>query len=588
MWDSFVRGFGVVLLVCVATVTWAAPPNIVMILTDDQGWGDLSVHGNTNLATPRIDSLAKDGAMFSRFYVQPVCAPTRAEMLTGRYHPRTGVRGVSRGEERMNTDESTLAEMLNAAGYATGMFGKWHNGTQDQYHPNARGFDEFYGFTHGHWGTYFDTPMDHNGEEVRGKGFIIDDLTNHGLDFIEDNKGQPFFCYLAYNTPHSPFQVPDKFYAKFDGVDPKMKHRDPEKEEIDKTRAALAMVENIDWNVGRVLEKLAELDLEEDTIVIYFSDNGPNSWRWNNDMRGKKGTVDEGGVRVPCFIKWPGKIAGQTQIETIAGAIDFLPTLAEMTGTKPLGTKPIDGRSLVPLLQGTDAQWDERYIFSFQNTGTISARDQNFILDQGKRLYDLKADPGQRKNVNMEHPEIAEKMTAAVKAIHESVAIGVADGPRPFSVGRGPTSFTDLPARDGIESGEIQRSNRAPNCSFFTHWTRTEDVITWNVDVGKAGLYEAVVYYTCPEDAVGSKIALTLGDAQVAATVDEAHDSPLYGEEHDRADRGTESFMKDFRPMTLGRIQLAEGKGTLRLSALEIPGSQAIDVYRIVLHQIAE
>ena len=264
-------------------------PNIVVILADDQGWGDLSVNGNRNLSTPKIDSLARDGALLDRFYVCPVCAPTRAEFLTGRYHARGGVRGVSTGAERLNLDEKTIAQSFRAAGYATGAFGKWHNGSQFPYHPNARGFDEYYGFTSGHWGLYFNPTLDHNGKLVQGKGYISDDLTNHAIGFIEQHRNEPFFCYLPFNTPHSPMEVPDNFFERFEHYEPKMRARDPKLESIPMTRAVLAMCENIDWNVGRVLAKLEELKLANDTIVIYFSDNGPNSWRWNGCMKGRKG-----------------------------------------------------------------------------------------------------------------------------------------------------------------------------------------------------------------------------------------------------------------------------------------------------------
>ncbi len=162
----------------------AAPPNIVIFLADDQGWGDLSATGNQNIRTPNIDSLARDGATFDRFFVCPVCAPTRAEFLTGRYHLRGGVRGVSTGQERLNLDEKTLADAFKAAGYATAAFGKWHNGSQWPYHPNARGFDEYYGFTSGHWGEYFEAPLEHNGQPVRGHGYVADDFTDHALAFI--------------------------------------------------------------------------------------------------------------------------------------------------------------------------------------------------------------------------------------------------------------------------------------------------------------------------------------------------------------------------------------------------------------------
>ena len=197
----------------------AARPNVVVILSDDQGWGDLSVHGNTNLRTPSIDSLGRDGALFERFFVCPVCSPTRAEFLTGRYHPRGGVWNVTTGGERLNLDEKTVADTFKGAGYAVGAFGKWHNGTQYPYHPNGRGFAEFYGFCSGHWGDYFDPPLEQNGRLVRGRGFISDDLTEHALAFIEANRDRSFFCYLPFNTPHSPMQVPDRFFEEIRSAD---------------------------------------------------------------------------------------------------------------------------------------------------------------------------------------------------------------------------------------------------------------------------------------------------------------------------------------------------------------------------------
>src|SRR5262245_53604932 len=202
----------------------AERPNVIVFLADDQGWGDLSAHGNTNLRTPNVDSLARDGARFERFYVCPVCSPTRAEFLTGRYHPRGGVWGVSTGGERLNLDAKTIGDTFKAAGYATACFGKWHNGSQYPYHPNGRGFDEYYGFTSGHWGEYFDPPLQHNGQPVRGKGYITDDLTDHALSFIDSHRGQPFFCYVAYNTPHSPMQVPDRWWNRFKDRDLKLRY----------------------------------------------------------------------------------------------------------------------------------------------------------------------------------------------------------------------------------------------------------------------------------------------------------------------------------------------------------------------------
>jgi arylsulfatase A-like enzyme len=193
----------------------ATRANVVIIVSDDLGWGDLSIHANTNLHTPNIDNLAREGARFAHFYVSPVCSPMRAELLTGRYHPRGGVYSTSAGGERLDLDEVTMAQVFKKAGYATAPYGKWHNGMQFPYHPNARGFDDFYGFCSGHWGDYFSPQLEHNGKLVEGKGFIIDDLTDHAIRYIENNKERPFFLYLPYNTPHSAMQVPDRWWDKF-------------------------------------------------------------------------------------------------------------------------------------------------------------------------------------------------------------------------------------------------------------------------------------------------------------------------------------------------------------------------------------
>ena len=224
-------------------------PNIVIILADDQGWGDLSINGNTNIETPNIDNLAKQGVTFDRFYVCAVCSPTRAELLTGRSHVRGGVYATSTGGERLDLDETTIAEVLKKEGYVTAAYGKWHNGMQPPYHPNARGFDDFYGFCSGHWGNYFSPMLEHNGKIVTGKGYLTDDFTDYGIEFIEKNKEKPFFLYLPFNTPHSPYQVPDDWWNKFESKDLNLFHRDPHKENIPETKAALAMCENIDWNV---------------------------------------------------------------------------------------------------------------------------------------------------------------------------------------------------------------------------------------------------------------------------------------------------------------------------------------------------
>jgi arylsulfatase A-like enzyme len=569
----------------------ARKPNVVVFLSDDQGWGDLSVHGNTNLSTPNIDSLAKDGALFERFFVCPVCSPTRAEFLTGRYHARGGVRGTSTGQERLDLDEMTIAQTFKAAGYATGAFGKWHNGLQSPYHPNDRGFDEYYGFCSGHWGDYFSPPLEHNGKFVLGNGYTTDDFTDHAISFMEQNRSRPFFCYVPFNTPHSPMQVPDSFWDKFKAKKLEMLHYNPAQEEIDTTRAALAMCENIDWNVGRVLKKLDELKLADNTIVLYFADNGPNSWRWNGGMKGRKASTDEGGVRSPLLIRWPGNIKSGMLVPQIAGAIDLLPTLAELAGIKVASRKPLDGMSLKPLLLGETNAWPDRTLVTFWN-GRLSLRTQQYRFDagggQGKKaapgtsLFDMVADPGQHRDVAKERTELAAKLRDEAARWRKEIAgeLGPRDD-RPFTVGY--SSTTPLPARDGVPHGNVQRSDTAPNCSFFTNWTSTDDRITWNVDVGKPGRYEATVYYTCAAGDVGSTIELSLGDARIQTKVSEAHDPPLYGKEHDRVERRAESFMKDFQPLKLGALDLKAGRSELALRAVQVAGKQVMDVRYIVL-----
>ncbi|MEM7144633.1 MAG: arylsulfatase [Verrucomicrobiota bacterium] len=581
----------VICVICGPTSSPAAQdhPNILVILTDDQGWGDLSLNGNTNLQTPNIDSIAHDGAMFDRFYVCSVCAPTRAEFLTGRYYPRTGVRGVSTGQERLNPDETTIADTFKAAGYATGAFGKWHNGSQHPYHPNARGFEEYVGFTSGHWGHYFDAALEHNGEFFKSEGYITDYFTTRAIDFIKENKDQPFFCYVPYCTPHSPMQVPDEFFDKFSERPLEMRNREPEREDEPHLRAALAMCENIDFNVGRLLETLKKENLTDDTIVLFFTDNGPNGVRWNGGMKGRKGSIDEGGIRVPLLVRWPGHIKPGTDVKHIAGAIDLLPTLADLAGIPMISEKPLDGLSLKPLLLEENPEWQSRPILSYRGGKKgagpqFSVRNQKYRLDATGALFDINADPGQYKDIAADHPDVTAKLTKIANKFKKEIAADITEDDRPYSVGHSET--TPLPARDGINHGGIERSNRAPNDSFFTNWTSTDDKITWNIEVAEPGDYEATIYYTCADENTGAEINLTFQNESLPFTITEAHDPPLRGEESDRSDRGTESFVKDWKVHPVGTIHLDKTQGDITLQATKIPGEAAIDVRYLMLKKI--
>ena len=581
----------------------ASPPNVVVFLADDAGWGDYSINGNGNIRTPNIDSIGQGGVRFDRFFVCAVCAPTRAEFLTGRYHSRGGVRGVSTGLERLNTDEKTIADAFKARGYATGAFGKWHNGSQWPYHPMARGFDEYYGHTSGHWGEYFDPPIEDNGKMIRERGYIVDLCTNRSLAFIEKHRARPFLCYIPFTTPHSPWAAPAKDWQRFKDKPILQTANDPALENIDHTRCALAMVENQDANVGRVLRKLDELGLRDNTIVVYFSDNGPNSWRWNGGMKGRKGSVDEGGIRSPAMISWPGKINPGTVVREIAGAIDLLPTLTSLAGIPRVGTKPLDGTDLSPLFLGTARNWPERMIFSHQN-GQVSVRTPQYRLDSRGALFDMLADPGQTKDIAAAQPAVAARLDqavatwrkdvfgAAVAQVADAKAKGKGKGKagnfvvpddRPYPVGYTEFPWTLLPARDGVPHGDIRRSGNAPNCSYFVNWKSTDDRLTWDIEVNATGTYEVVVDYTCPVPDAGSLIELSFRDAKLTGQVVPGWDPPLNTNQDTVPRPDGESQMKEFRPLSLGTVRLEKGRGQLTLRALQIPGKNVMDVRRVNL-----
>lgn len=572
----------------VAAELAAAPPNVVVLLADDAGWGDFSRSGNTQVSTPNIDSIARDGVSLDRFFVQPVCSPTRAELLTGRYHLRGGVRGVSTGNERLNLDETTFADAFKAAGYATGCFGKWHNGSQWPYHPMARGFDEFFGYTSGHWGEYFDAPLEENGRMIRTRGYIVDVCTDRALAFIEKNKDKPFLCYVPFTTPHSPWAAPEGDWERFKDKQLTKRATAPKEEEQDQTRCALAMMENQDMNVGRIQAKLRELGLEENTIVLYFSDNGPNTMRWNGGMKGRKGSTDEGGVRSVCHMSWPSKIAAGTTVPQIAAAIDMLPTLTALAGIKRTGNKPLDGRDLSPLLTQKNADWPDRMIFTIWD-GKAAVRTQTHLLDSEGRLFDMIADPGQTKPVNDKEPELAAKLAAAVNRWQEEMLGGNRKGPgggmdpRPVPVGYREFPITMLPARDAEPHGNVKRSDDAPNCSYFVNWTGKDDRMVWLVDVHTAGTYEASIDYTCPMDDAGSTVELSFKDAHLAGKVEPGWDPPLNTNQDTLPRPNGESQMKEFRTLTLGEITLPAGKAPLTLRALRIPGKSVMDVRRVTL-----
>lgn len=569
-----------------AALAEAGQPNILLILTDDQGWGDLGANGNSNIHTPNLDALAGEGAALLQFMVQPVCSPTRAELLTGRFFPSLGVTGTSAGGERMAYGVPTLGDMFLQAGYRTGLFGKWHNGSQAPYHPICRGFEEFYGFASGHWAHYFSPELEHNGTLIRGRGFLPDDLTDRAMAFISQKNDQPFFAMLCYNTPHSPMQVPDSLWKTAEHREIGMRYRNPELEDTLYTRAALALVENIDWNIGRLMHHLEKNGMASNTLVIFLSDNGPNSYRWNGGLRGRKGSTDEGGVKTSFLIRWPGRIQARSRIETLGGSVDLLPTLAGLTGTPlPEGLQP-DGLNLAPYILGE--RFGPRPGLLYHHWGEqTSVRSQEFRLDAEGRLYHMVRDPGQQTDLAGAYPKVRDSLLRAREAWLKQVAPNAAVRQRPFTLGYPGLASTVLPARDGTAGLPVVRSNPYPNASYFTGWDSDQGVVWWPVEAYEKGEFEVTLYYACPEVARGLEIRLENASGTVAATIREPHPAVDYGAAWDRIPR-IESYAKDFRSLTLGTLKINEGADTLSLRAGGFPPGAYLEVQRLVLRKIAD
>ena len=558
-------------------------PNIILILTDDQGWGDIHAHGNDRLDTPVMDALAASGAEFDRFYVCPLCAPTRATILTGRYHWRSGVNGVTHGQEIMRANETTIADVVKSAGYATACIGKWHNGSYWPYYPNARGFDEFFGFCAGHWNNYFDTTLDRNGKPVKTKGYITDVLTDELISFIRTHKDRPFFAYVPYNAPHTPYQVPDKYYDKYTarGFGP-----------ADAT--IYGMIENIDDNLARVLKTLDELKLAEDTVVIFLGDNGPNGRRFNGDMLGIKGSNAEGGCRVPCFVRWTGHVRPGTMIRQIAHGVDFLPTVAALAGVEHPKTLPLDGKDLTPLLLGTAKDWPDRMLFE---RGAV--RTQRWRLQVGRtrrnrngktqvipdKLYDMLADPGQKTDVAARHPDVAGKLKAAYDAWWADVSKGLVGMPPPLPVGYAemPAVTFWAPRRTCRARCTSSRATAGPTTGCATGWTpptASGGTSTWS--------RRASTGRRCSTAARPGTSARRCGWRRrrktVEATVAKAHD-PAHIPSPDRVKR-KEVYEKVWATLEMGTLDLPAGVTKLTASAAMIPGSQVMELKGVRLTKL--
>jgi len=431
-------------------------PNVIIVLTDDQGFAELGATGNPVVRTPHMDRLAGQGVSLLNFNVMPVCSPTRACLLTGRYYYRTGITDTWLGRSLLHPEETTLAEMLVSGGYQTGIFGKWHLGDNYPRRAMDKGFQESLVLNGGglaqpgdppdpvdERGAYFNATLRHNGTWVKTKGYVSDVITEAAVQFIEKNGSQPFFVYLAFNCPHAPHQVPEEYRGHyparvFDPTNyPAKGHPMSAKRDAQDLARVYGMVENIDDNVGRLLAKLEDLKLADNTIVVLFSDNGCQQHHgYNGGFQGWKGTPLEGGIHQFCFIRWPAQLKAGRQVDRIAAAIDLAPTLLDLCGVPKPERVKFDGGSLAPLLRGEAVAWPDRMLFFQWHRGdaperyrNFAARSQDWKLVQplggmterwdGKtdfQLYDMAHDPLEMRNVAADNPE----RVAALKTAYEA------------------------------------------------------------------------------------------------------------------------------------------------------------------------
>ena len=407
------------LIACLQGVVAAdVPPNVVIVITDDQGYGDLSCHGNPVLKTPEIDQLYQNSVRLTDYHVSPTCSPTRSAFLTGHWTNRTGVWHTIMGRSMLRENEVTMGQIFKDAGYATGMFGKWHLGDNYPYRPEDRGYTEVMrhggggvGQTPDYWdNAYFDGSYWHNGVPEPVTGFCTDVFFDYAKRFIREQNeaGRPFLAYIATNAPHGPMHSPEEFSAPYEGVgDVGLQN-------------FFGMIANIDHNVGQLREFLNEQGLTRNTIFIFTTDNGSSSgWRlFNAGMRAGKGSEYDGGHRVPFFVHWPaGNLTGGRDIEPITAHVDVVPTLIDLCGVDAPDNVKFDGRSLRPLLSGETNDWPDRILVtdSQRVKDPIKWRKSSVMTSQwrlinGAELYDIKSDPGQQSDVASGHSQVVQRL----------------------------------------------------------------------------------------------------------------------------------------------------------------------------------
>ncbi len=500
------------------------PPNVILIITDDQGYGDLSFNGNPNIITPALDNFAAESVRFNNFYVSPVCAPTRSSLMTGRYSLRTGVRDTYNGGAIMASSEVTIAEMLKQANFTTGIFGKWHLGDNYPSRPSDQGFDESLIHLAGGMGqvgdftnyfkkdtSYFDPILWHNNEQKPYKGYCSDIFTENAIEFIEKNKNNPFFCYLSFNAPHNPLQVPDEYYQTYktldptDGIDPELIPNEKISEKTkDNTRKVYAMVTNIDDNLKKLFNKVDELGIKDNTIVIFMTDNGPQHARYVAGMKGRKSSVYNGGIRVPFFLRFPAMFSGNQEVNQITAHIDLLPTLSKLCNVEMPRDRKIDGRSFIPSINSEKlpersffSYWTRKYPELYNNIALqrgqfklIGKTDYNSPIENFE-LYDTYNDPFEKNNLVTQKKSIALSLK---KEMHQT--------------------FLELVNSENlINPPRIMLGSDFENPVYLNRndaggqravWNQEQAYSFWKVDINKEGLYNLKFKFLKPLPANGN------------------------------------------------------------------------------------
>lgn len=416
--------------------TKAKKPNIIIIMADDLGYGDLSSYDGW-IDTPNLDRMANEGMKFTDYHASaPVCSPTRTALLTGRYQQRAGIPGVvyarhdNNRHQGLRLSELTFAEVAKEVGYATGVFGKWHVGYQEKFNPVHQGFDEFRGYVSGNvdYISHIDGVGIHDwwdeNEKIREEGYVTHLINEHSVQFIRDNQDEPFCLYVAHEAPHYPFQGPDDEAIREEG-NPGKEDRDPERVK----RAYTEMVQVMDDGIGQILDALEDLNLSENTFVFFCSDNGAMSFGSNGDFRGWKGSLWEGGHRVPAIAWWPGKVQPGTTTDALTITMDIMPTIAELVGHTFPPEHKIDGRSLLPVILHRET-YEDRWLFWEYEEQQAARQGQWKVLrnvDVGGRprlgvgLFNLAEDPSETTNLADQYPERTKSMIAALGDWYQDV-----------------------------------------------------------------------------------------------------------------------------------------------------------------------